>query len=367
MSFLKIITVTLRKENKNKLKKTLLNLEFKKVKHSIIIGIALLVSVLMNLPRVLNLFNIVDDLGASFTPATVKDIAIRFVFISVFAWITLQFNTNWKYVFYNFHKILKIVSIVVINALWFLFTTQVFIWSYDLVVDQILTDPEIGLLYFIYFVLLVILVFVSRILRYQIIHQQDKMEKEILKQQSLKNELEALKNQINPHFLFNSLNSLNSLVRDNKQATTFVNKLSFMYRYILQNGSQDLVTLEEELKFLESYIYLIKTRYRERFSIDINVDSKFLNEKLPALALQLLVENAVKHNEISKDHPLEVKVYMEEDVIVVENKIKPRMTLVESSGYGLANLNKRYKMLKKDQIYISNANDFFRVKLPLNI
>jgi sensor histidine kinase YesM len=367
MSFLRIITVTLRKGKLNHRKTHFLSLEFKKVKHSIIIGIALLVSVLMNLPRVLNLFNIVDDLGASFTPASVKDILIRFIFITVFSWMTLQFNTNWKYIFYNFGAALRTIFVVVINAFWFLLVTQIFIWSYHLFVDQVLTKPEIGLLYFIYFVLMVILVFVSGILRYQIIHQQDIMEKELLKQQSLKNELEALKNQINPHFLFNSLNSLNSLVRDNKQATTFVNKLSFMYRYILQNGSQDLVTLDEELKFLESYIYLIKTRYRERFSIEINIASKYLTEKLPALALQLLVENAVKHNEISQDNPLLVKVYIDEDAIVVENKIKPRMTLVESSGYGLVNLNKRYKMLKKDQIHISDANGFFRVKLPLNI
>lgn len=367
MSFLRIITVTLRKENINNPKKNLLNLEFKKVKHSIIIGIALLVSVLMNLPRVLNLFNIVDDLGASFTPASVKDIIIRFIFITVFSWMTLQFNTNWKYIFHNFNTVLRTTFVVVINALWFLLITQVFIWCYGLFVDQVLTKPEIGLLYFIYFVLMVILVFVSGILRYQIIHQQDIMEKEILKQQSLKNELEALKNQINPHFLFNSLNSLNSLVRDNKKATTFVNKLSFMYRYILQNGSQDLVTLEEELKFLESYIYLIKTRYRKRFSIEIDIDSKYLIEKIPALALQLLVENAVKHNEISQDNPLLVKVYVEEDAIVVENKIKPRMTFVESSGYGLANLSKRYMMLKKDQIRISDTDGLFRVKLPLNV
>jgi LytS/YehU family sensor histidine kinase len=224
---------------------------------------------------------------------------------------------------------------------------------------------DVSLLYFVYFIVLLIVVIISRNLRYQLIREEDISEKELLKQESLKNELEALKNQINPHFLFNSLNSLNSLIRDNKQATTFVNKLSFMYRYILQSGSQDLVTIKEELKFLESYIYLIKTRYRDRFQIDINVDENVLNKKLPALALQLLVENAVKHSEISETNPLLVKVYSEDDFVIVENLIKPRTTFVDSTGNGLVNLNKRYELLKNNNIIISDTNQMFKVKLPL--
>jgi LytS/YehU family sensor histidine kinase len=196
-------------------------------------------------------------------------------------------------------------------------------------------------------------------------HQVNLKEKEELKQQSLKNELDALKNQINPHFLFNSLNSLNSLIRENKQATTFVNKLSFMYRYILQSGSEDLVTLKDELKFLDSYIFLIKTRYRNRFEIDINIEDKFLNKKLPALALQLLVENAVKHSEISESNPLLVKVYSDEGFVIVENVIKPRTTFVDSTGNGLVNLDKRYEILMKKNIIINDANKVFKVKLPL--
>lgn len=217
-----------------------------------------------------------------------------------------------------------------------------------------------------YFVVLVILIFIARILRYQIILQEDIAEKELLKQQSLQNELSALKNQINPHFLFNSLNSLNSLIRDNKKATTFVIILSFMYRYILHSGQQDLVTLKEELKFLESYIYLMKTRYRDRLSIQMDIEDKWLSEDIPALALQLLVENAVKHNEISEINPLKVKLYIEDNYLVVENKIKPRATFVDSTGQGLANIDKRYILLKEKHIVISNLNSIFKVKLPLN-
>jgi len=192
------------------------------------------------------------------------------------------------------------------------------------------------------------------------------LENEHLKQQNLQNELSALKNQINPHFLFNSLNSLNSLIRDNKEATMFVKKLSFMYRYILQSGDRDLVPLKEELKFLDSYTYLIKTRYRNRFQIEIAIDETYLDRKIPPLALQLLVENAVKHNEISEIHPLKVKIYSQEDCIYVENKVRTRTTLAEGTGTGLLNLYKRYYMIRKQQIIIDKQSDIFRVKLPLN-
>ena len=138
-----------------------------------------------------------------------------------------------------------------------------------------------------------------------------------------------------------------------------------MYRYILQSSDSDLVSLKEELKFLESYTYLIQTRYRERFQIDIRIDAKYLNEKIPPLALQILVENAVKHNEISETHPLRVEVYCKEDYIVVQNPIQPRSTLSENSGYGLQNLEKRYTLLKKNKISIQKKNDIFMVKLPL--
>ena len=188
----------------------------------------------------------------------------------------------------------------------------------------------------------------------------------MLKQQSLQNELSALKNQINPHFLFNSLNSLSSLVRENEQATTFVNKLSFMYRYILQSGQVDLTLLKDELKFLESYLYLINTRYREKFEAIIDIEDQYLSEEIPILALQLLVENAVKHNEISTENPLKVKIYSDHKYIIVENKIRVRTSFVDSTGNGLVNLSKRYSLLKKKNIIISNEDQIFKVKLPLN-
>jgi LytS/YehU family sensor histidine kinase len=341
-------------------------LGFKNIKPSLLIGIALLISILVNLPRVLQLYNVVDNLAESFAQVTIKDIVIRIIFLFVFSWVVLLLNTNWKFLYAHLSKLLKSIITISANSMLFFLSILLFVFMHRNITEETMNASDKGLLYFVYFVVLVILVFISNILRYQITRQEDIAEKELLKQQSLQNELSALKNQINPHFLFNSLNSLNSLIRDNKVATAFVNKLSFMYRYILQSGHQDFVTLKEELKFLESYIYLIKTRYRDRFSIQIDIDDPFLNENLPALALQLLVENAVKHNEISESHPLLVKLYIENDYLVVENPIRPRTTFVDSTGQGLLNINKRYLLLKKKHISISDKNGVFKVKLPIN-
>lgn len=343
----------------------LITLEYKNAKQSLLFGIALLIAFLMSLPRVLERFEIIDNLSDSFAQATIQDIVVRAVFIFSYSLLLLHFNTNWKFSYSNLSFFIRTAITVVINAIVFFVTVYFLIIVHDRITGDIMMYSDIGMLYFVYGLVLLMLVFISRNLRYQIIREADTAEKELLKQQSLKNELEALKNQINPHFLFNSLNSLNSLIRDNKQATTFVNKLSFMYRYILQSGSADLVTLKDELKFLESYIFLIKTRYRDRFEIQIDIDEPFLNKKLPSLALQLLVENAVKHSEISESNPLLVKVYGNEGCIIVENAIKPRTTFVDSTGNGLLNLDKRYQILMKKNIIISNVDSVFKVKLPL--
>ena len=139
-----------------------------------------------------------------------------------------------------------------------------------------------------------------------------------------------------------------------------------MYRYILQSKEKELVTIQEELTFLQSYIHLIKTRYRNRFEVLISIDNKWLEYTLPILSLQLLVENAVKHNQISKESPLHINIYVENASLIVKNKIKLKKTLVASTGQGLNNINKRYVLLKNKQLVINKSNGFFEVSLPLN-
>ncbi|MDO5979558.1 sensor histidine kinase [Flavivirga spongiicola] len=336
------------------------------IKQKVLLCIALIISILLTLPRILIIFGIVDDLSTAFTPASIKDILFRFLWFTLFSWLLLEFNANTKYFYSKFQSVLRGLTTVIINIALYLALLHLFLFLYPRLVGESMVSEEQGLTYFIYFVVAIIAIFIARILRYQLSLKEKLIEQEALKQQSLQNELMALKNQVNPHFLFNSLNSLSALVKENNDATSFINKLSYLYRYILQSSERDLVTLEEELEFLKSYIYLIKVRYRSRFSINYNLDESLLKKKVPILALQLLVENAVKHNEISEEHPLEVNIYSEDGFIVIENKIRPRKTLSSGTGNGLANLNKRYYALKKKHISISNTNNIFKVKLSVN-
>ncbi|PCI02509.1 MAG: hypothetical protein COB81_05205 [Flavobacteriaceae bacterium] len=341
-------------------------LRFKNIKQLSLIRIAALIATLINFPRLLQLYDIVEKLGKSFATTSISDVVVRTIFLFVFSWLILQFNTNWKFRFSVYRMFVRSALTVVLNVVFFFCSVNVLVFFYEKMIGSFLTSSDISMLYFVYFIVQIILIFIARILRFQVIRQEDIAEKELLKQQSLLNELASLKNQINPHFLFNSLSSLNSLIRENKKATMFVNKLSFLYRYILQSGEKDLVTLKEELKFLDSYVYLIDTRYRNRFSIEISIDEKWINQEVPVLVLQLLVENAVKHNEISESNPLHVKLFIENNYLIVENIIKPRTSFVDSTGQGLININKRYVLLKDKHIVISNSKGVFKVKLPLN-
>ncbi|MDT0551944.1 sensor histidine kinase [Urechidicola vernalis] len=341
-------------------------MNIKQVKQTVIIRAAIIVSLLISVPRVLSFYDITDQISDDLVSISPKDIGLRFLAILIFSWVLLQFNTNTRFIYNKTSLLFRWVVTILINiVLWFV-AVKILLYVYPLLIGQTIEGLEADLFYIIYFVVVLVLFFLSGILRYQIIHREDTIEKELLKQQSLENELTALRNQINPHFLFNSLNSLNSLVRENDDATQFINKLSFMYRYILQSSDRNMVTLKEELKFLDSYIYLIKTRYRERFFIEINIDDSLLSKCIPPLGLQVLVENAVKHNEISASNPLTVNVYTDNGFICVENEIRPRLTLAEGTGNGLSNLDKRLFLLKKQHITISDTDNVFKVKYSLN-
>lgn len=177
---------------------------------------------------------------------------------------------------------------------------------------------------------------------------------------------ESLKNQLDPHFLFNSLNVLTSLIGENpNQAEKFTTKLSKVYRYVLEQKDKDLIPLEEELKFAKSYMELLKMRFEDgiNFSIPETVSNSEL--KIVPLSLQLLLENAVKHNVITSSNPLELSIYEENGCLVVENNINPKASLEKSTKVGLKNITQRYSLITKSKVEIENNNKVFTVKLPL--
>lgn len=328
--------------------------------------IAGLVAVLITLPLTISLFRIPSLHTENIPDVTLGYLLIRLLFVFTLSYLVLQLNANSKYRWYQLPKFLGNTLTVLGNLAIYLLAVNALLLLYPVLADRAPTQEETGFIYFIFGVVHIIMIFIARILRLGIIRRESLLENEKLQQQNLQKELTALRNQLDPHFLFNSLNTLTALVRDNEVAATFVSKLSHMYRYILQSGDRDTVCVKDELKFLESYTYLIRTRYRDLcFKVDIKIDPSHLNMMIPPMALQLLMENAVKHNEISKGCPLLVSIYSEGDKIVVVNKLRPRATPVDSMGNGLFNLDKRYELLRKQHISIRKDEDEFSVKLPL--
>ncbi|GAB4248920.1 MAG: hypothetical protein Tsb0034_28290 [Ekhidna sp.] len=193
--------------------------------------------------------------------------------------------------------------------------------------------------------------------------RQSAIDFEKLKTEQVFTQFQSLKNQVNPHFLFNSLNALSSLVyEDQDKAVEFIRKLSQVYRYVLDRKDEEVIPLEEELKFLENFVFLQKIRFGDNLRFVVEGTNK--NGYLPPMALQMLVENAIKHNVISESHHLEIKVKIGEDHCVVSNNVKEKKSK-DSTGIGLSNLVDRYGYLTDKKVIISNENEVFEVKVPL--
>ena len=201
-----------------------------------------------------------------------------------------------------------------------------------------------------------------------IVQWQDTLsESEQLKKVTLQSRLDGLKEQVNPHFLFNSLNSLSSLIsEDPKKASKFLDEMSKVYRYLLRNNEEGLTTLTAELQFIRSYFHLLKTRYGEGIDIRINVDASFMNSLIPPLTLQLLVENAVKHNVILKEKPLQIEIVTSKDgKLTVKNCLQPKVAKAPSTKIGLNNIISKYKLLNQPEIDVHETGKEFIVTVPL--
>jgi len=197
--------------------------------------------------------------------------------------------------------------------------------------------------------------------------QKYSLENEKLLRENLESQYESLRSQVSPHFLFNSLSALRALIRtDAPTAINYLDHLSDVLRRTLKSSKQKTVTVEEELKLLESYIYLVKMRYEDNLDISIDVPKESWHCKVPQLALQTLVENAVKHNVISNRHKMEIRVFVRDGHVVVENTLnKKQMNGTNGTGFGLANLTRQYKLISDLEIQIMKSLDSFRVSLPL--
>jgi len=197
--------------------------------------------------------------------------------------------------------------------------------------------------------------------------QNYELENEKLRTESLQSQYESLKNQVSPHFLFNSLTAMKTLIRESPDlAGKYVDHLSLVLRYTLQSNEKRLVTLQEEMIFTDSYLFLIKMRYDTNLIIRIEIEEGKKHLLLPPLTVQTLIENAIKHNEISKRNPLTIWIKTGKDEsLVVSNPIQEKLTREDGTGIGLSNLSKQYLLLGNRTILISQENNEFNVEVPL--
>ena len=186
-----------------------------------------------------------------------------------------------------------------------------------------------------------------------------------LREEKLIFQYETLKNQVNPHFLFNSLNTLSSLVsKDAKLSERFISKFSSIYRYILENQDKDLIPLSDELAFVRNYFFLQKIRDDGKIELDVEIEGEDKYQILP-ISLQLLVENALKHNAATKENPLNIRVSNFENQLKIENNLEPKMQLEPSSKLGLKNLNERVKLVMNKEVHVEQDNKKFVVTMPI--
>jgi LytS/YehU family sensor histidine kinase len=192
-------------------------------------------------------------------------------------------------------------------------------------------------------------------------------EKEQLRKANLQSQFESLKNQVSPHFLFNSLYSLTSLIsRDARSAEAYVGELSKVYQYLLQTNNQDLATLGTELEFIGSYFHLLKIRFGTAIALEVTVPPPLLSRRLPPLTLQLLVENAVKHNVVRISKPLTILITtLDDGRLLVRNNLQRKNTPVASNHVGLSNIAAKYRLLAGREIEIEDNDGYFSVKVPL--
>ena len=191
------------------------------------------------------------------------------------------------------------------------------------------------------------------------------VNEEKLKSELLDYQYKSLVNQVNPHFLFNSLNVLTSLVHDDPDlAVKFIQQLSKVYRYTLENRDRDLVSFEEEKKFIESYLFLLNLRFEDSLKVDLQLNENNKGMLIP-MALQILVENAIKHNMISRQKPLKLKIETCDDVVCVTNNLQLPENKPQSSGFGLENIKKRLRLLSDRGLEIEQSATTFTAKLPI--
>lgn len=240
--------------------------------------------------------------------------------------------------------------------------------AFKLVFTQDPPSPEQVFLVNIYSIFLILPIFSIYYVVYFIKQwKKSKLESEKLQNESIKSQLDSLKNHLDPHFLFNNLNILSGLIeKGEERSKDYLNKFAEVYRYMLQNNSMELIPVTQELEFIDSYMHLIKMRYQNALIFNIDIPEEKLDYTLPPLTIQMLLENCIKHNALSPEQPLKIEIaYKNDDYLSVKNNITARKIKYHSNGSGLENIKSRYTFYTDKKVNVENNGASFRVDIPI--
>jgi sensor histidine kinase YesM len=321
--------------------------------------VSLIVALLIIYPNI-TIFSLErEHLGAAKQTAHLLYFIFRFLYFSVLIWILI---------IYNLRKIkLSILSKRLINSLLITAAGYIIYIGFSILLSP---KPEwlSGMLAFQFLIMFVLCALIGHVTYLYAEQRRKEQEIEQLKVENLQSRYDALSNQINPHFFFNSLNGLTSVIRkkNEENALEYVNKLSDVFRYILQSDKKGLVTLGEELEFVKAFFYMMEIRFANKLVFSINVKDELRNLKLPVLSLLPLIENVVVHNTIDSEHLMEVNICLNPQMeLSISNPVFPKLSPADSNGIGLKNLEHRFLLLMNNHIRIVNDGNRFTVYLPL--
>ncbi|MDL2266125.1 histidine kinase [Parabacteroides sp. OttesenSCG-928-G07] len=324
-----------------------------------ILSAAIVLATFIIYPNIVNTFRTYFGHGVEDTVEFFSFFFFRYIFFGVLIWGLLTLNIK------------KIRSSQLSKRLLVTFAITVVAYGVYILISLLSKaygDCFTGVLLFQFVVSCLLCAFVGHVYVMYLEQRNRDLEIEQLKLENLQSRYDALTNQINPHFLFNTINGLTALVRnDEKQKTLqYTSKMSALFRYILQSEKKGLVPLKEELDFLESYRYLLEVRYAEKLSFQIDIPDDKLAFEIPVLSLLPVIENVVKHNVIDCEHPMLISVSVgDSNELIITNPIQEKIDKPIQNGVGLPNLSARFRLLLDREVKVENDGQIFKVCLPL--
>jgi len=302
----------------------------------------------------------------TFIPKFLKSLIYTVLYWEGVRYITIQFRKKMPHFDQTRKRLLVQIPVVLIYAALVDFTIADYLcYPIDWIFSTPSTEPPMeGMAAAYLIVMLWSAIYENIYFYYQL--KQSLLEKEQAKRDHVRSQLEGLRNQVNPHFLFNSLNTLmNIIAEDQKLAIRYLKKLSKVYRYILDIRRDEIIPLQDELEFIHSYVFLQKERFRGNLEVTFDIPEHIMDHKIVPLALQILFENAIKHNVISSKKPLCIRVFTRGEKVIVQNNLQRKNQVMSSTKVGLENVRNRYRLVTDKTVEVSETPEHFEVALPL--